>query len=88
MSTTTINQIHDNTLTVKFINQFYSDYNLIGIALIENANTIARDAYSYCIVIGKGTCKPETQTGRVTETIISGASVSSKGVVKAKAAGA
>lgn len=60
---------------VKFIKQSYSDYNLIGIALIENANTIARDAYSYCIVIGKGTCKPETQTGRVTETIISGASV-------------
>lgn len=60
---------------VKFISAHCPDYNLVGIALIENERTIQNGNYIYFVVVGKGTCRPETKTGKVKETITSGATV-------------
>lgn len=57
--------------TVPRIVKFWSEYNLIGAATIRTQNDNGRIVYISVVVIGKGECKPDTQSGTKTETLSS-----------------
>lgn len=60
-----------------YAKKYYPDYNLAGIAIMTNdrTKTYRNCSCCYVILLGKGTCTPETKTGTKVESITVGATV-------------
>lgn len=57
--------------TVPSIAKYWSEYNLIGAAIIQTQRDNGTFVYISVVVIGKGECKQDTQSGTKTETLSS-----------------
>lgn len=63
------------TSTVGYIAKDKSEYNLIGAATIQTKSDSGMVIYTSVVVIGKGECKPDTQSGTKTETLSASSTV-------------
>ena len=67
--------------SMKYIAERYPDYNLVGVSVICNFREMdyVGKFYYYTIIIGKGTCRPDMNTGTGKEALKTGGTVSVSG---------